>query len=59
MKGTKKYLFGALIVMVIMTVLCAVVCSVGLVKIREESYRSQLGLVAAVRENTPICPTRR
>ena len=53
MKGTKKYLFGALIVMVIMTVLCAVVCSVGLVKIREESYRSQLGLVAAVREKYP------
>ena len=53
MKGTKKYLFGALIVMVIMTVLCAVVCSVGLVKIREKSYRSQLGLVAAVREKYP------
>ena len=53
MKGTKKYLFGALIVTVIMTVLCAVVCSVGLARIREESFHSQLGLVAAVREKYP------
>ena len=53
MKGTKKYLFGALLVIVIMTVICGVVCSVSLAKIREESFRSQLGLVAAVREKYP------
>ncbi len=53
MKGTKKYLLGALLVIVIMTVICGVVCSVSLAKIREESFRSQLGLVAAVREKYP------
>ena len=53
MKGTKKYLLTALLVMVIMTVICTVVCSVSLAKIREESFRSQLGLVAAVREKYP------
>lgn len=53
MKGTKKYLFGALLVIVIMTVICGVVCSVSLAKIREESFCSQLGLVAAVREKYP------
>lgn len=53
MKGTRKYLFGALIVTVIMTVICAAVCSAGLERIREESFRSQLGLVAAVREKYP------
>ena len=53
MKGTKKYLFGALLVIVIMTVICGVVCSVSLAKIREESFRSQIGLVAAVREKYP------
>lgn len=53
MKGTKKYLLGALLVIVIMTVICGVVCSVSLAKIREESFRSQIGLVAAVREKYP------
>ena len=53
MKGTKKYLFGALLVIVIMTVICGVVCSVSLARMREESFRSQLGLVAAVREKYP------
>ena len=53
MKGTKKYLFGALLVTVIVTVIYTVVCSVGLAQIREESFRSQLGLVAAVREKYP------
>ena len=53
MKGTKKYLLVALLVMVIMTVICTVVCSVSLAKIREESFRSQLGLVSAVREKYP------
>lgn len=53
MKGTKKYLFTALLVIVIMTVICTVVCSVSLAKIREDSFHSQLGLVAAVREKYP------
>ena len=53
MKGTKKYLFGALLVIVIMTVICGVVCSVSLARMREESFRSQIGLVAAVREKYP------
>lgn len=53
MKGTKKYLLTASFVIVIMTVICTVVCSVGLAKIREESFRSQLGLVTAVREKYP------
>ena len=53
MKGTKKYLLGAVFVTVIMTVVCTVVCSVSLAGIREESFRSQLGLVAAVREKYP------
>ena len=53
MKGTKKYLLGALLVIVIMTVICGVVCSVSLARMREESFRSQLGLVAAVREKYP------
>ena len=53
MKGTKKYLFGAVLVMVIMTIVCTIVCSVSLAKIREESFRFQLGLVAAVREKYP------
>ena len=53
MKGTKKYLLTASFVIVIMTVICTVVCSVGLAKIREESFRSQSGLVAAVREHYP------
>ena len=53
MKGTKKYLFGALLVIVIMTVICGVVCYVSLARMREESFRSQIGLVAAVREKYP------
>ena len=53
MKGTKKYLFGALLVIVIMTVICGVVCSVSLARMTEESFRSQIGLVAAVREKYP------
>lgn len=53
MKGTKKYLLTALLVIVIMTVICTVVCSVSLAKIREDSFHSQLGLVAAVREKYP------
>ena len=53
MKDTKKYLLGVLLAMVIMTVICTVVCSVSLAKIREESFRSQLGLVSAVREKYP------
>ena len=53
MKGTKKYLFGALLVIVIMTVICGVVCFVSLARMREESFRSQIGLVAAVREKYP------
>ena len=53
MKGTKKYLLGALLVIVIMTVICGVVCSVSLARMREESFRSQIGLVAAVREKYP------
>ena len=53
MKGTKKYLLTALLAMVIMTVICGVVSSVSLAKIREESFRSKLGLVAAVREKYP------
>lgn len=53
MKGTKIYLLTAFIVTLIITVICTVVCSVGLAKIREESFRSQLGLVTAVREKYP------
>lgn len=53
MKGTKKYLLEAVFAMVIMSVICTVVCSVSLAKIREESFHSQLGLVAAVREKYP------
>lgn len=53
MKGTRKYLLCAVLVTAIMTVICAVVCSVSLVRMREESFRSQLGLVAAVREKYP------
>lgn len=53
MKGTKTYLLTAFIVTLIMTVLCTVVCSAGLAKIREESFHSQSGLVAAVREHYP------
>ena len=53
MKGTKKYLLGALLVIVIMTVICGVVCFVSLARMREESFRSQIGLVAAVREKYP------
>lgn len=53
MKGTKKYLFGALLVTIITTIICAAVCYVGLARMREESFRSQLGLVAAVREKYP------
>lgn len=53
MKGTKIYLLTAFIVTLIMTVICTVICSVGLARIREESFRSQSGLVAAVREHYP------
>ena len=53
MKGTKIYLLTAFIITLIMTVICTVVCSAGLAKIREESFHSQSGLVAAVREHYP------
>ena len=53
MKGTKIYLLTAFIVTLIITVICTVVCSAGLARIREESFRSQSGLVAAVREHYP------
>ena len=53
MKGTKTYLLTAFIITLIMTVICTVVCSAGLAKIREESFHSQSGLVAAVREHYP------
>ena len=53
MKGSKKFLFGAMLVTIIMTIICAAVCYVGLAGIKEESFRSQLGLVAAVREKYP------
>ena len=53
MKDTKKYLLTALVVTVLMTLICTVVCSAGLARIREESFRSQSGLVAAVREHYP------
>lgn len=53
MKDSKKFLFGAVLVTVIMTVVCTVVCSVSLARMREENFRSQLGLVAAVREKYP------
>ena len=53
MKDTKKYLLTALVVTVLMTLICTVICSAGLARIREESFRSQSGLVAAVREHYP------
>ena len=53
MKDTKKYLLTAMVVTVLMTLICTVVCSAGLARIREESFRSQSGLVAAVREHYP------
>ncbi len=53
MKGTKHYLFGMMLITLLTTCIGALCCLAGLAGIREESFRFQLGMAAAVREKYP------